>query len=248
MKPELDEAALVGGVLFDVVDPMAMAPVLAKLLMVPRLDRTRVRELGLEPALVESLRHGLSKDHATIELACFKGAAWVLGYRAAIRQDSWELVASLPSDIHLPQGLRRTTAETLVVLVCEAEKCIRFSAPYIDTKGIAFISDAIAAATNRGVDVEIFKPSLELGLRALEELQQTVTASGNPTKLRIIRMTDDAPWTHLKVMVVDELVAYVGSANFTGAGLGGRNLELGVVVRGDEVRVIDRVLNMYREQ
>jgi phosphatidylserine/phosphatidylglycerophosphate/cardiolipin synthase-like enzyme len=47
-------------------------------------------------------------------------------------------------------------------------------------------------------------------------------------------------------MVVDGAVAYVGSANITAAGLAGRNLELGVVVYGPQVSVIDRILDLYQ--
>jgi phosphatidylserine/phosphatidylglycerophosphate/cardiolipin synthase-like enzyme len=59
-------------------------------------------------------------------------------------------------------------------------------------------------------------------------------------------MTPDAPFSHLKVMVVDASTAYIGSANITAAGLAGRNLELGVLVRGGRVDLIDRILDLYR--
>ena len=39
---------------------------------------------------------------------------------------------------------------------------------------------------------------------------------------------------------------HVGSANITAAGLAGRNLELGVVVYGAHVSVIDRILDLYQ--
>lgn len=38
------------------------------------------------------------------------------------------------------------------------------------------------------------------------------------------------------------------SYEHSGAGLGGRNLELGVLVRGAQVAAIDRILDLYREQ
>ena len=61
----------------------------------------------------------------------------------------------------------------------------------------------------------------------------------------MVGATSDGPFSHLKVMVVDSSSAYVGSANLTAAGLGGRNLELGVVVRGRRVRVIETILDTY---
>jgi phosphatidylserine/phosphatidylglycerophosphate/cardiolipin synthase-like enzyme len=55
------------------------------------------------------------------------------------------------------------------------------------------------------------------------------------------------PFAHLKVLVTDGSSGYIGSANITGAALAGRNLELGVLVRGRQVGIIDRVLDLYRE-
>ncbi len=47
-------------------------------------------------------------------------------------------------------------------------------------------------------------------------------------------------------MVIDGVAAYVGSANVTAAGLAGRNLELGVLVRGSKVAVIEGLLDLYQ--
>jgi phosphatidylserine/phosphatidylglycerophosphate/cardiolipin synthase-like enzyme len=57
----------------------------------------------------------------------------------------------------------------------------------------------------------------------------------------------DAPWAHLKVLSSDSVAAYIGSANVTGAGIAGPNLELGILVRGPAVAVVERVLDLYRE-
>ena len=50
---------------------------------------------------------------------------------------------------------------------------------------------------------------------------------------------------HAKVLVVDRLVALVGSANLTGAGLD-KNLECGILVRGGKVPsdIADHILGM----
>jgi hypothetical protein len=90
----VDEAALVGGVLFGAPDPSAAAEVLAGLLTSPRVDARRIRELGFEPSLVDALQQALPSDRVAIGIACSKGAAWVLGRRSAERVDSWELVAT----------------------------------------------------------------------------------------------------------------------------------------------------------
>lgn len=56
------------------------------------------------------------------------------------------------------------------------------------------------------------------------------------------------PRVHLKLVVVDASIAYLGSANFTGAGLGAkgegrRNFELGIVSDDDET--LDAVQALY---
>jgi len=50
------------------------------------------------------------------------------------------------------------------------------------------------------------------------------------------------------VVICDEQVAYIRSANFTGAGLGGRTLERGVVIRGEGVSSIGNLLDLFSER
>lgn len=244
----MDEIALVGGVLYDAADPLAASETLAHLLVAPNADAQHIRDSGFEPALIRALRRELPPDPAAIGLACTRGAAWVLGRRSNSRVDSWQLVASLPNDVAFPQRLRRATAETLIGLVSEAKCSLRFAAPYMDPEGIGLFVDAIAAATSRGVTVEVVQPPRWApALSAVALLQAGVTREGMPANLRIVRAKPDAPWAHLKVVTVDDSAAYIGSANITGAGLAGRNLELGVLVRGAQVAIINEVINLYVE-
>ena len=83
---------------------------------------------------------------------------------------------------------------------------------------------------------------------ALDELKATVANEGRLANFSVSSLRDDAPWAHLKVLTADSSAAYIGSANVTGAGIGGHNLELGVLVRGQPVAVVDRILNMYRRR
>jgi hypothetical protein len=49
------------------------------------------------------------------------------------------------------------------------------------------------------------------------------------------------------VLSCDSTAAYIGSANITGAGIAGHNLELGVLVRGPAVAVVEEVLDLFRQ-
>jgi phosphatidylserine/phosphatidylglycerophosphate/cardiolipin synthase-like enzyme len=244
----MDDAELVGGVLVDTPDPRKAARQLAQLLVMPGSDRSVATRAGLNHELVQVLRVRFAGDPDRIAIACQEGAAWVLGRRSVVTAEPWDLVASLPSAAPLPPGLRRTTGETLMQLVVRAKSKLRLAAPFIDSPGLSFLSAALTAATLRGVQLEILLPTRSTHADdALCEFMGSVDLEGDPGNLQISRLRADAPWAHLKVMTSDSIAAYVGSANVTGAGIAGRNLELGVLVRGEQVRVIDHVLDMYRE-
>jgi phosphatidylserine/phosphatidylglycerophosphate/cardiolipin synthase-like enzyme len=244
----VDEIALVGGVLYDARDPVAASEELARLLTSSDLDPQHIRELGFEPSLIQALRRTLPPDPAAVSLACTRGAAWVLGRRSNASDESWHLVASLPYDVGLPLGIRRTTAETLIGLMSEARHLLRVAAPYVDREGIGIFVDAIAAATARGVQVEVIgPPRWPPAAAAFELLKEAVLREGQQSHLRITQARADAPWAHLKVVAVDEVAAYIGSANLTGAGLVGRNLELGVVIRGVRVAAVSSLLKLFVE-
>jgi phosphatidylserine/phosphatidylglycerophosphate/cardiolipin synthase-like enzyme len=244
----VDDAELVGGALVDADDPRASARTLAELIVAPRLDRAAATRARLHPDLVEILRVRIGAEPARVATTCQQGAAWVLGRRSVVTDEPWDLVASLPGSTPLPDGLRRTTGETLVQLVVQANRTLRLAAPFIDRPGLGFIGDALAAATTRGVSLEIMLPTRSTHADdAIDELRETIRSSGTIASFRLSRLRFDAPWAHLKVLTADSLAAYIGSANVTGAGIAGHNLELGVLVRGATVAVVESILDMYRE-
>ncbi|MFF8022733.1 phospholipase D-like domain-containing protein [Streptomyces sp. NPDC007896] len=214
--------------------------------MAPRLDRAAALRAGLEPELVAVLRSRFAHEHERIPALCQEAAAWVLGRRSIARVEPWDLVASLPRT-DVPEGLRRTTGETLIQLVVQATRTLRLAAPFIDQSGLSFMAEALAAATARGVRLEILLPTRSTRADdALDDLTATIAAEGRSANFAVSRLREDAPWAHLKVLTSDSKAAYIGSANVTGAGIGGRNLELGVLVRGEPVIVVERVLDIYR--
>ncbi len=244
----MDDAELVGGVLDGSPDPRASAQDLAALLVAARVDRGAATRAGLHPDLVGVLRARLGSDPDRVEAVCREGAAWVLGRRSVANGEPWDLVASLPGGTALPAGLHRTTGETLVQLVVQATSTLRLVAPFMDQPGLSFIGDALAAATIRGVHLEILLPTRSTHADdALQDLTATIARSGDPANFTVSRLRYDAPWAHLKVLTSDSSSAYIGSANVTGAGIAGHNLELGVLVRGQMVAVVESILALYRQ-
>jgi phosphatidylserine/phosphatidylglycerophosphate/cardiolipin synthase-like enzyme len=236
---------LLGGVLFSAPDLEAATLVLTRELINAEPTSQAVRTVGLDPELVDAIRPEIPTDAIDIAAACRCGAAWVQGRRSVPTDDSWEPVLSVPPGSSLPHGVRRTTGETLVGLVAEAHRTLRFVAPFFDQIGARYLAGAIAAATARGVNVQLYlPPDAAIKAPALAVLREALEQEGVPKRVRIVAAPDGVPWPHLKVMVSDGIAAYVGSANVTGPGLGGRNLEFGVLVRGPQARVIDRVLDL----
>lgn len=244
----MEDAELVAGVLDQAPDPVASAHDLAALLTTAPTDRGAARRVGLDPDLVDVLRGQFGSDVDRIRTACREGAVWVLGRRSVTVAEPWDLVASFPPGVSLPAGLRYTTAETLTHLVTGARHALRLAAPFIDRPGLSFLGDALAAATQRGVVLEVLLPTRSTHADdALDELRDTIRGSGSSARFSVSRLRFDAPWAHLKVLTADSSSAYIGSANVTGAGLTGHNLELGVLVRGPAVAVVERVLDRFRE-
>jgi phosphatidylserine/phosphatidylglycerophosphate/cardiolipin synthase-like enzyme len=241
------EAELVGGVLVDAPDPWRTARDLASLLTSSHTDRRAASAVGLDPDLVAVLRRRFSGDRDRIEEACNLGAAWVMGRRSIVITEPWDLVASLPAGVPLPTGLRRTTGETLVQLVTQASRTLRLVAPFIDRTGLSFLADALAAATARGVRLEVLVPTRSTHAGdALDDLHTTITRDGDIANFRVAALRHGAPWAHLKVLTSDSEAAYIGSANVTGAAIAGPNLELGILVRGPTVAVVERMLDLFR--
>lgn len=243
----MDDAELVGGALVDAADPRAAARQLALLIGGHSTDRAAALKAEIHPDLVDVLRARLGRDRDRVGAACQEGAAWVLGRRSVAAQEPWDIVASLPTGTTLPHGLKRTTGESLIQLVTQAKMAIRLATPFIDRPGLSFLGDALAAATARGVALEVLMPTRWTHADdALADLNMTIRLSGVPGNFQVSHLQLDAPWAHLKVLTSDASAAYIGSANLTGAGMAGRNLELGVLVRGAAVSVVDRVLDLFR--
>ena len=243
----MEDAELVGGVLLDTADPARAAQHLADLLLTPARDPLKASQIGLDPDLVEVLRTRMAGDEERIVAACHAGAAWVLGRRSVPAKETWELVGSLPGGTALPSGLQRTTGETLTQLVTQSKRTLRIAVPFIDHPGLSYLGDALVAATTRGVTVEILLPTRSTHANnAIHHLADTIHRRGALDQLQVVRLHPDAPWTHLKVITSDSSSAYIGSANITQAGIGGNNLELGVLVHGPTVSVVERIIDLYR--
>lgn len=238
---ELSEA--VGAVLFDAADPVASSLVLRQLLDEPSASDEEARSAGFAPALVAALRPLLAKDARNTESVCAAGAGWVLGRRSVSTSPEWEPVLTQAPGLGLPAGATRRTLESFVGLMNEGTTRIRLAAPFVDETASEYLAGPLGAALERGVTVQILMSRWSRRTRrACDALFMRIVPNLRPgLSLDVARQ--DGPWPHLKVMTVDGRAAYVGSANLTRRGLAEGNLELGILLRGSRVALIDAILD-----
>ena len=103
------------------------------------------------------------------------------------------------------------------------------------------VLEAFAELAEQGVELRILHASMpSRPFRRSFDAQPTLVSGG--VEMRV------CPRVHLKTVVVDARMAYLGSANWTGAGLGAkgdgrRNFEMGIVTTDDQT--IDTIQERY---
>jgi len=103
------------------------------------------------------------------------------------------------------------------------------------------VLEAFTALSERGVELRILHATLpSRPFRKSFDAQPALVAGGMQMRM--------CPRVHLKAVVVDARLVYLGSANWTGAGLGAkgegrRNFEMGIVTSDEQI--IDEVQGRY---
>ena len=125
-------------------------------------------------------------------------------------------------------GAGRLTAATIIDLIGQARRQILIVS--YATQGEPAIADALAAAVERGVEITVVAEqhddnpgytAIRTPFPGLNALRLRWPASRRPPGAAL----------HAKIIVVDERIALVGSANFTSRAMES-NLECGILVRG----------------
>jgi phosphatidylserine/phosphatidylglycerophosphate/cardiolipin synthase-like enzyme len=138
----------------------------------------------------------------------------------------------------------RSTLGVLTQLLARSRQEIILAAPFLHAEqgviGAANLFDAVAAALQRGVRVDLFSSGDALGAVIASGLLATV-----PSRLRLYQPRANATdpraiGSHAKVCICDGSLAYVGSANVTGPGLTA-NFEIGLLVEGEVAAQIRQV-------
>jgi PLD-like domain len=147
------------------------------------------------------------------------------------------LVVTLPPS-HLWAGTEHDSLRQAAVMVIEqATTSLVLCSPYLDRAGIGYLLDALRAAALRGVAITVITQDLHdfqrPNAQAIALLRQEL--QGTPVPLRCFNAQARSvahlgtTLVHAKLLLADERIALISSANVTGAGLG-QNIEVGVIV------------------
>jgi len=235
-----------GSLMLRANDPMKTAGLLHTYLMNSSPDfRTALEAAGVSCRLVDDFRPVLPNDSDTIARMCELGAAWVIGRQSVPPRGSWQpVVTGRELD---PQTFQRLTAETMIGLIVAADRRIRLFSPFLDIGGVESLAFALAAATKRGVDLSIGYRAQADKTHAIRRLVAVLRAEGDAARCTVVPFSGDQSFPHLKLLVVDGVRAYIGSANLTYAALT-TNYEVGALVDGDAVDVYERLLDEVLQQ
>jgi phosphatidylserine/phosphatidylglycerophosphate/cardiolipin synthase-like enzyme len=148
-----------------------------------------------------------------------------------------EFVITVPEPFGAELAYRaraRTSLGVLAQLISQAERYLVIAAPYIQSGGAIDagpLADALRAALQRGVNVDIV--STGGGLQAVDVERLRRTGRGQVRLFQPHANVEDEGrlGSHAKFCIADDWHAYIGSANLTGPGLS-TNLEMGVLVHG----------------
>jgi phosphatidylserine/phosphatidylglycerophosphate/cardiolipin synthase-like enzyme len=158
------------------------------------------------------------------------------------RPPSWTPVATLPPEVRSllqPPPLRQT-AGVMLEMIDRSTELIRLAAPFVDSPAVRSLAESLQAARRRGVDINVIT-SAGRGIEFATLSEGCDGGARGGLRVTEVRTELSSLGSHAKVLVVDDLCAYVGSANLTTAGLG-RHVEIGVEAAGPQVEDLARLL------
>lgn len=144
------------------------------------------------------------------------------------------LVWTLPSKHPMAAKMGASYTEAILGVIGSARSELVMTSPFMQEHGISSLLEALVDALGRGVKLTVLTHHADdLGSAqsiAVEELRREATRLGKTLRV----FTADAPvgsMLHAKLVIADEDVMVLGSANLTGPGLE-QNIEAGVVLGG----------------
>ncbi len=162
-------------------------------------------------------------------------------------EHSPQLVWTLPPCHPMSAEIGSSYTKAIINVIERATKQVVMTSPFMQEHGISSLLKALIDALARGVVLTVLTHHAEdVGSSqsiAIEELRREAVRLGKALKI----YTADAPvgsMLHAKVVIADEDLMVLGSANLTGPGLD-RNVEAGVVLGPSEAAKALQVISRF---
>jgi len=162
-----------------------------------------------------------------------------------------ETIVTAPQGVELTKLARPTISSLpprLRRLILEAQSSVRIANPYFDPNET--IVDDIIALPRKGVKTKILTREVDIPdhVETINRFRDELTDNQlDNLELRDLFETDTSgrqtTATHAKIMIVDDTIAYLGSANLTTTSLGS-NFEIGALIQGPPVDEVTAVFDM----
>jgi phosphatidylserine/phosphatidylglycerophosphate/cardiolipin synthase-like enzyme len=175
----------------------------------------------------------------------------LIGQRKNETPSSVRVVATLPGDWERIEGIDPTD-ESIRRIIIGAQESLWIVSPFFDDFGKTAIEEALLARALRGVRIKVVGRQLspsdtQRNKRSIESLQMMATKfkdQGLSSNFDIREFTQRDQITkatsaglHSKIVIADDSICYLGSANMTEWSLS-RNFELGVILKGPQLMAI----------
>ncbi len=138
----------------------------------------------------------------------------------------------------LPPAMAGTAADdycgAAVAVIESAQRVLRLVSPFVESRGVGRLLEALRQTLAGGISIEVVVHAVgspaDPASAALEQLRrEALSVQG---KLTVFNVKADAGLlVHSKLIVADQSIALLGSANLTNRGLDA-NFEAGIVVQG----------------
>jgi phosphatidylserine/phosphatidylglycerophosphate/cardiolipin synthase-like enzyme len=160
------------------------------------------------------------------------------------------VVATIPyDDPSLAPGMFEPLHGNILELIRSANDHLVLMSPFLSERAYKRLRPALHTAAANDADITLITNSLTYGeTNYNQEFTSAVLGDERLTsQTTVYEYLNDETWTtfHAKIVIADEMRAYLGTANLTHRGLGD-NLELGIIFRDNTVERLSTLVEMLR--
>lgn len=178
-------------------------------------------------------------------------------------EEGWELVLTVPAFLteslnemsrdNGGPGLPLDTGRTIRHVAESAQSHLVIAAPYLHPSFAATVAPALSTLTEAGGTGTVITRALgrsaparsNANVAAVAVLRGAASAAGG--RLKVCSWDESGLGIHFKVVLADDQLAYIGSANLTPGGTRA-HAEVGMLLRGSRVKALSRWLHVVADE